>query len=118
MNDDTKIVIAAKLAEEWGVCEREIYKLAKRGLCVKAGRGFDYVASFRAYIPHLRRLAGFAHVKPPLSEAQIRAVEQVALDEQLGRLAEKLIPLMAEFGAAGEWRRMSTRFASLKSPRP
>ncbi len=93
MNDDIKIVNAAKLAEEWNLCEREIYKLEKRGLCIKAGRGFDYVASFRAYIPHLRRLAGFAHVKPPLNDTQIRAVEEVCLDELNGRLAEKLVDL-------------------------
>jgi hypothetical protein len=99
MNDESKIVNAAKLAEEWGVCEREIYKLEKRGLCVKSGRGFDYVASFRRYVPHLRRLAAFRHVVPPLTDEQIRAVEQVALDEQLGRLAEKLIPLMAASSA-------------------
>ena len=48
---------AAELADLIGVSPRSITDLAKRGIVVRAKRGFDEHKSVRGYCDHLRKLA-------------------------------------------------------------
>lgn len=50
-------VTAAALADLFGVTTRTITDLAKRGIIVRAGRGYALTASVHGYCDHLRKLA-------------------------------------------------------------
>jgi len=50
-------ITAAALADLIGVSPRSITDLAKRGIVVRADRGFDRRKSVRGYCDHLRKLA-------------------------------------------------------------
>ena len=53
----TDTIAAATLADMFGVTIRTITDLAKRGIIVRAGRGYALRASVRGYCDHLRKLA-------------------------------------------------------------
>jgi phage terminase Nu1 subunit (DNA packaging protein) len=93
MNDEIQTVNATKLAEIFDCSEREIYNLARKGLAIKRGKGFDLDASVKRFIPHLRRLVAFRNIKPPLTYAQIQSVEELVLAEDRGDLAGTMTPM-------------------------
>ena len=53
----TDIITATALADLFGVTVRTITDLAKRGIVVRAARGYALAASVRRYCDHLRKLA-------------------------------------------------------------
>jgi phage terminase Nu1 subunit (DNA packaging protein) len=52
--DDIQTATAAQLAAMFGISERSVYNLAKKGVLQKHGRGFALVESVRLYIAHIR----------------------------------------------------------------
>ena len=65
---------AAELADLIGVSPRSITDLAKRGIVVRAKRGFDEHKSVRGYCDHLRKLRLDAAVSRPLPVRQQNAL--------------------------------------------
>jgi phage terminase Nu1 subunit (DNA packaging protein) len=69
---------AAALADLIGVSPRSITDLAKRGIVVRADRGFDRHKSVRGYCDHLRKLAtgrgGEAGIATATADRLVRAV--------------------------------------------
>lgn len=53
----TDSITHAALAELFGISTRAVSDLAKRGIVVRAGRGYALAASVRGYCDHLRTLA-------------------------------------------------------------
>jgi phage terminase Nu1 subunit (DNA packaging protein) len=53
----TDAVTTAALADLFGITDRSIRDLAKRGIITRKGRGFALTESVRGYCEHLRKLA-------------------------------------------------------------
>jgi hypothetical protein len=69
------VVNETQLAEHWGVTTRRVRQLQTDGIAIRAGGGFDLVASDRAFISWLRRDEDGARTRRRMTE--LRA-EQIA----------------------------------------
>jgi phage terminase Nu1 subunit (DNA packaging protein) len=57
MDESQAVIPIAELAARLGISTRHAYEHAASGVLIRVGKGFDFDASLRGYLAHLRRAA-------------------------------------------------------------